>query len=473
MAGITSIGAYIPRYRLSLEEIAKFWHAKNAGGEKAVAGFDEDAATMAVAASLDCMTRNPEEADGLYLATTTAPYKEKQAAALIASAVDLKRESHTADFTNSLRSGSIAMRSAMDAIKSGSAKNVLVTASDCRLGATQGKFEQLLGDGAAAVTIGSERTIADLEGAFSFFNDFTDLWRKEGDVFIQSTEGRFAYAEGVLPAIQEAVSCVMKRCSATPKNFSKIVYYASDAREHADLAKRLGFERSQIQDPLFSQIGNTGTAASLLMLVAALEEAQPGDRILYVTYGDGCDAMVFRVTKNIAAMRARLSLKDKLAKKISIDYGKYLAWRDLLPVEFSTLPQRPNPSVTTRWRERRGISALYGVRCKKCGTPQLHPLGQAVRVCVACQAKDNFDPYRFSDKKGKLFSYSIDHLQPSKNPPGINGIVDFDGGGRLICELTDCEQGELQIGMAVEMTFRKMYQGQGIINYFWKAQPVA
>ena len=473
MAGITSIGAYIPRYRLSLEEMAKFWHTKNAGGEKAVAGFDEDCATMAVAASLDCLGRNPEEVDGLYFATTTAPYKEKQGAALIASAVDLKRESHTADFTNSLRSGSIAIRAAVDAVKSGSAKNILVVASDCRLGATQGKFEQLLGDGAAAVKIGSEGVIADLECTYSIFNDFSDLWRKEGDVFIQSAEGRFAYAEGVLPTMREAVSGVMRRCSATPKDFSKIVYYASDGREHANLAKQLGFEKSQVQDPMFSQIGNAGTAASILMLAAALEEARPGDRILYSAYGDGCDAMVFRVTENIADLRARLSLKSKLARKVNIDYGKYLAWRDLLPVEFSTLPQRPEPSVTTRWRERRGISALYGVQCNKCGTPQLHPLGQSVRVCVACQEKDNFNAYKFSDKKGKLYSYSVDHLQPSKNPPGINGVVDFDGGGRLICELTDCEQEMLQIGMAVEMTFRKMYQGHGIINYFWKAQPVA
>jgi hydroxymethylglutaryl-CoA synthase len=473
MAGITSIGAYVPRYRLSIEEITRFWRTKNAGGEKAVTGYDEDSITMAVAAALDCLGRNAKEADGLYFATTSAPYKEKQGAAVIASAIDLKKESATADYTNSLRAGSIALRAAADAVKNSSAKNILVIASDCRPGAPQGKFEQLLGDGAAAISIGTKDTIADIEDSYSFFCDFADLWRKAGDDFIQSAEGRFAYAEGYLPAMQEVVSGLMKRCSATPKDFSKIVYYAADTKEHADLAKKLGFEKSKIQDPLYSRIGNTGTAASFIMLVAALEEAQPGDRILYACYGDGCDALAFRVTNNIKNLRTGFSLKDGLAKTTNIDYGKYLSWRDLLPVEISTLPQRPEPSVTTRWRERRGISALYGVRCKKCGTPQLHPLGQNVRICVACQAKDNFDPYKFSDKKGKLFSYAIDQLQPGKNPPGLNGVVDFDGGGRLICELTDCEPDKLRIDMPVEMTFRKMYQGHGIINYFWKAQPLA
>jgi hydroxymethylglutaryl-CoA synthase len=473
MAGITSIGAYVPRYRLSLEEITGFWRVKSASGEKAVAGFDEDSITLAAAAALDCLSRNTADADGLYFATTTAPYKEKQGAAVVAGAIDLKRESRTADFTNSLRSGSMALIAALDAANNGSAKNLLVTASDCRTGAPQERLELLLGDGAAAVSVGSHRIIAEIEDCHSIYCDFTDIWRKEEDAFIQSAEGRFTFAEGYLPAMQEAISELMKRCSTAPRDFSKIVYYGLDAREHAALEKKMGFEKNQIQDPLFSQIGNTGTAASLLTLVSALEEAQPGERILFAGYGDGCDVLALRVTKEIAGIRTQASLKNRLAQKSRIDYGRYLSWRNLVPAETSTLPQRPEPSVPSRWRERRGISSLYGFRCKNCGTPQIHPLGQTVRICVSCQFKDNFEAYKFSDKKGKLFSYAIDQLQPSKNPPGLNGVVDFDGGGRLICELTDCDPDKAHIGMPVEMTFRKMYQGQGIINYFWKAKPLA
>ena len=112
------------------------------------------------------------------------------------------------------------------------------------------------------------------------------------------------------------------------------------------------------------------------------------------------------------------------------------------------------------------------VKCRKCGTAQIHPIGQTVRICIVCQSKDEFDDYKFSNKKGTLFTYSIDHLQPTKNPPGLNGVVDFDGGGRLICELTDCEPDRVKIGMPLEMTFRKLSQGKGIVNYFWKAKPV-
>jgi hydroxymethylglutaryl-CoA synthase len=472
MTGITSIGAYIPKYRLNLEEIAKFWHIKTAAGEKAVAGHDEDSITMAVAASLDCMNRNKAEVDGLFLATTTAPYREKQGAAIIASAVDLKKTSQTADFTDSLRAGTIAMKSAMTAVQCGSATNILVTASDCRRGAPKGKFEQLLGDGAAAVTVGSQNAIADIEDSYSLFSDFTDLWRTGKDDFVQSAEGRFIDTVGYLPTMQESISGLMKRCSADPGDFAKIVFYASDIRQHATLAGKIGFEKAQIQEPLFARIGNTGAAASLMMLVAALEEAQPGDRILFAGYGDGCDAFALRVTEAITRIRAKATVKNMPAKTTPIDYGQYLLWHDLISVEASSLPQRAEPSLISRWRERKNISALYGVRCRDCGTPQLHPIGQAIRICATCQSKDNFEEYKFSDKKGKLFSYAIDQLQPTLNPPGLSGVVDFDGGGRLICELTDYDLDEAAIGMPVEMTFRKMYQGRGMVNYFWKAKPV-
>jgi 3-hydroxy-3-methylglutaryl CoA synthase len=459
-------------YRLHREEIGRFWRTKGIGGEKAVAGYDEDTVTMSVAAAQDCMGRNDKKIRGLYFASTTAPYKEKQSAAIIASAMDLDRMCVTADFSNSLRAGTTALKSALDAVKSGSAEQVLVTVSDYRTGAPKGRFEQLLGDGAAALAIGSSEVIADIEGIYSIFTEFTDVWRTDANSFLRSGEGRFIDDVGYLPTMEETISKLMKTYSLSPEDFSKIVFSASDHRQHADLAKKLGFEASQVQDPLFSLIGNTGTAGALIMLIGALEEANPGDRILLVNYGDGSDAFILRATQAIGGIQTKPMMKDRLARKRSIDYGTYLSWRDLVPFEVSNLPERGEPSLASRWRERRVIASLSGVKCRKCGTPQIHPIGQTVRVCVACQSKDEFDDYKFSDKKGTLFTYSIDHLQPTKNPPGLNGVVDFDGGGRLICELTDCDLDQVKIGMPVEMTFRKLSQGKGIVNYFWKAKPV-
>ena len=353
MVGITSIGAYLPVYRLNRDEIARMWAGRSTGGAKAVAGYDEDTVTMAVAATLACLARGGGKADGLSLATTTAPYKEKQSAAIVATAADLADECHTADFTGSLRASTIALKSAIDAVKAGSTRNVIVTAADCRLGAAGGALEQALGDGAASLMIGSEKVIAEVEGSYSIFNDFTDLWRTEEDTFVRSTERRFIDEAGYLPTVQSAISGLMNKYGLTPADFSKVVYHASDARQHAGLARRMKFDKAQVQDPLYNDIGNTGTAAALMMLAAAIEKARAGDRILLAGYGDGCDAFILRVTDEIKRIQKRSVISDKLAGKIAISYGQYATWRNLVPAEASTLPERPPLSLPGRWRDPR------------------------------------------------------------------------------------------------------------------------
>jgi hydroxymethylglutaryl-CoA synthase len=472
MSGITSIGAYVPIYRLNCDEISKMWGGRSGAGSKAVAGYDEDTLTMAVAAVQDCLRRRPDEIGGLSLATTTAPYLEKQSAAAVASAVDLPRTVNTADYTDSLRAATSALKSAFDAVNSGSTASVLVVASDCRLGATNGGLEQLLGDGAAALMVGSQDVLAELESSYSIFSDFTDFWRTSQDTYIRSAEGRFIEDNGYLPVMQEVVRGLLAKSHLTPKDISRLVCYAPDARLQAGLARRLGFDKSQVQDTLYSQIGNTGSASPFLMLIAALAQARPADRILFASYGDGSDAFIFRVTEAMGQVRNPARFLEGPGKT-AIGYGKYLTWKGLVPMEISTLPERSPMSLSTRWRERKGISALYGVRCKKCGTVQISPIGQAIRICANCQVEDQLEDYKLSDKKGKLFTFATDQLQATLNPPGVNGVVDFDGGGRLICELTDYELDKVKVDMPVEMTFRKMYTSRGIHNYFWKAKPAA
>jgi hydroxymethylglutaryl-CoA synthase len=472
MAGITSIGAYIPIYRMNREEIGKVWGGRGGGGAKAVAGYDEDTVTMAVAAAIDCLNRGGADADGLLLATTSAPYREKMSAAMVATAADLKEESQAADFTDSLRAGTAALKAGYDAVKAGSAKSVMVVAADTRLGAAKSALEQTLGDGAAALTIGTEKVIAEIENSYSLFNDFTDIWRTDEDKFPRSAEGRFIDEVGYLPMMQSVIDGLLKKSKLKISDFASIVYYASDARQHAALAKRLKLDKAQVQDPLYNDIGNAGVAAALLMLAAALEKVKANDRILFVGYGDGADAFILRATEEIKKFQKTPLISHQLAGKINITYGQYLTWRGLVPIEASTLPERSAISLQSRWRERKTIMALIGVRCKKCGTPQMNQLGQTVRVCVNCQTKDQFEPYKFSDKKAKLFTYSVDQLMPTLNPPGVNGVVDFEGGGRLIVEFTDCDINKMKVDMPMEMTFRKMFTSRGIHNYFWKAKPV-
>lgn len=472
MAGITSISAYIPNYRLPRERIARMWGTRSIGGAKAVAGYDEDAVTMAVAAARQCLADGALNPGGLYFASTTAPYREKQSAAIIAGALRMDRKAATADFAHSLKAGTTAIKTALDAVKAGSADNVLVAAADCRLGVPKGAFEQLFGDAAVCLCIGADDGIAEVEAVCCSYSEFTGIWRTAGDRFVKSGETRFIDEAGYQPAMLATIGDLMKTLSLQPEDFSKIVFSAADARAHARLAGKLGFKPDQVQDPLFAQIGHTGTAGPLLMLAAALEEARPGDRILLANYGDGVDAMVLRVADAVTKVQSANRLAERLAKGRTIDYGTFLSWRDLLQLEAPALPPRGEPSLAARWRERHIIATLSGVKCRRCGLPQIHTIGQNIRICVGCQSKDDFETYCFSDKKASLFTYAIDQLQPTKNPPGLNGAVDFEGGGRLLCELTDYDLDKVEVGMPLEMTFRKLSQGDGIVNYFWKARPV-
>ena len=272
--------------------------------------------------------------------------------------------------------------------------------------------------------------------------------------------------------VQEEGHLYVEKRLKTKNKFIKEVYFYQSLSGWKHIPKILGFDASRVQPPFFGEIGHMGTAGIFVMLASALEGAKSGDRILLANYGDGVDVFILKVTDAISDSPFKISLKEQLEKKRTINYGTYLDWRDQIPLDRASLPPRDPLSLATRWRERKIISTLTGVKCRSCGTPQIHIIGQNIRICVNCQAKDNFDEYKFSDKKATLFTYAIDNLQPTKNPPGVNGAVDFEGGGRLLCELTDYDVDKVKIGMPLEMTFRKLTMDDDVINYFWKAKPI-
>jgi len=471
MVGITSFGAYVPLYRIARAEIAKAWGVAPQGpGERSVANYDEDSLTMAVAAALDCLQGyDRKKIDGLYLATTTSPYAEKMNSTIAAAALDFNRDIRTQDFGNSLRAGTGALLAACDAIKAGSRKNILVAAADMRQAATQGDLEQLLGDGAAALIVGDSDVIATIDDSYSISDEIMDIWRPSSEPFIRSWEERFGIDEGYNKVVPEAISTLLKRNNLTPQDIAKAVFYGPNDRRHKAMGRMLKLKPEQIQDSLITSIGNTGTALPLMMLVGALEEAKPGQKILLVGYGNGCDAILLTVTDNITKLASRRGLKGHLASKKNLpSYQKYLTWRGLVPIQPVARPDREPTSVVGVWRERMQNIALYGSRCKSCGTQQ-YPIQ---RVCVKCHKKDDYELVRLSDNKATIFTFTADNLAASVDPPAIVGVVNFEGGGRAAFDMTDRDPKEVKVGMEVEFTFRKLYFERGIHNYYWKIRPV-
>ncbi|MFO8010532.1 MAG: OB-fold domain-containing protein [Dehalococcoidia bacterium] len=480
MAGIISYGAYIPWHRMERQQCVNAWGGFGIPGEKAVAYFDEDSATMAVEAARDCLGDLDSRAiDGLFFATTTSPYKEKQCAAIMAIALDMRRDVRTIDVNTSLRAGASAFGMALDSIDSGSASSVMVTSADMRTAAPAGMTEQGLGDGAGAVLLGKDNIIAEIKGSYSITDELAGAWRAANDDYLRTWEDRMILDEGYSKVIPEALTGIMKKYGLEPKDFTKVVFDSPvDGRRHSKAAVAAGFDPSQVQDPftLFLNVGITGCAQPLMMLASALEEAKPGDRILFAGSGDGVDAFILEVTENIETLPPRRGIKGHLAsKKIMEKYNSYLIWRNIVPQEEARRPTKTPARLSAIWRERYQQLGMWGIKCRQCGTPQYDDGAAAttpVRVCGVCGAKDDFDDYNFSRKRARIFSYTHDNLAPVADPPASVVLVDFDGGGRAFFDLTDRDPGEVQVGSEVEMTFRRMQINRGLSIYHWKARPV-
>lgn len=469
MIGITSYGAYVPIYRLSRSELARAWGGGIASGERSVANWDEDSVTMAVEAIRDCLKGiDRKSVDALYFATTTAPFNENQCSTILSTATNMRRDVFTGDFTTSLRSGTIALKAAIDAVKAGSAKRALVVASDSRLGEPKSEYERLFGDGAAALMIGDSDVIASIEGIYSHSDEIYDNWRTVKDEMVKMWEDRFVLSRGYELNMKEAILGISKRYGIQPKDFTKVVYYAPDERRHREIATTLRLDKNQIQDPMFDRLGNTGCAFAPMMLVAALEEAKPGDKILFANYGNGADAFILRVTENIEKCRNHKGVKGYLASKMPLpNYETYIRFRELMPVEMQRRPMVVSSAVQL-WRGRYWILGANASRCRRCGKHQFPPQ----RVCLRCQSKDDFDLVDISDWKGELFTFAKDNLALCPDPPVVLSIADFENKVRFYSRMTDRDPDKVEVGMPLELTFRKMHEGGGFPNYFWKPRPV-
>src|SRR5882724_1651705 len=472
MVGITSFGAYIPFYRLAHKEIARAWGGRAGEGERAVANVDEDSITMAVEAIRDLLANGEgREVDGLMFATTTSPYAEKQASALIATATDLRHDVRTADYTSSLRSATTATLAAIDSIKAGSASNVIIAAADTRLAPPKSTNERAFGDAASAIAVGRDKMIADLIASHSTVDEMTDVWRRDDDRFVSGWEERFSNTQGYQRVVRQTVSELFERNAIGPSEISKAIFYAPDPGTLAGTARSLELKAEQIPDHLFSTVGNTGTAMPLLVLASALEDAHEGEKLLVVGYGSGCDALLFEVTdeiENAKSLVGRRGVKRHLTSRASLEsYERYAKFRELIETD-AARRQAPSASAAIVWRKRDDIYRLRGYRCLNCGKIQ-YP---HQRVCISCQSKDNFESVRLADKKATLFTFTLDFLNADPDPPTVMSIVDFEGGGRAYLQMTDRNPADIKIDQSVEMTFRRLYEAEGFVNYYWKCKPM-
>ena len=202
-------------------------------------------------------------------------------------------------------------------------------------------------------------------------------------------------------------------------------------------------------------------------------EVEPGDKIIMASFGQGSDALLFEVTDAIESLSPRNGTKGALANRKAVNnYQKYLKFRDLLTTEMGIRAEAPTQTaLTVLYRNNKMLMGLVGGKCTKCGTPQF----PKSPICVNpdCNAFHSQEDHEFADATGHIKAFTSDLLSVSVAPPNCYGMVQFEGGGRLMADFTDCEAAELSVGQPVVMTMRKRYEDRdrGFHGYFWKAIP--
>jgi 3-hydroxy-3-methylglutaryl CoA synthase/uncharacterized OB-fold protein len=466
MTGIISYGAYIPYWRLQRSTLASALGSGGAKGARAVASFDEDTTSMGVEASRIALRGVSEKysPQSLWFATAEPGYLDKTNANAIHAALSLDSSVNAFDCLGSVRSGIAAVHAAASG-------NSIAVLSDIRTGLPGGSDESMGGDGAASFCFGSENVIAELLGTGTATSEFVDRWRTPGDQASKQWEERFgeyAYA----PLVEVAFNEALKKANLTAADVSHSIFSGLHTRAVKAAPKSCGINLDTLRDDFAATLGNSGTAHWGVMLANVLDTAQPNEVIAIVVLADGVNVILLRTTEALSAHQKQqdpsLTVQAQIAAgRNDLSYAQFLTWRGFLHREPPRRPEPDRPAGPPSLRTAAWKYGLYGSRDES-GFIYLPP----ARVSLQSGSIDKMEMVRMADIRATIATYTVDHLAFSMSPPVVAAVIDFDGGGRFQCELTDVDPASVKIGDRVEMSFRKLYTQDGIHNYFWKAKPV-
>lgn len=473
MSFVSSIGTYLPRLRLSRASMAAAtgW-LSGAGvgkGSRTLAFWDEDSLTMAVAAARDCLAHHHHSGTGLNaltFATTSPIFNAPQTGALLHAALRLDPSCIVQDHGGTPRATLTALHAALE-----SGKPALIAGADLAVEPTGSAAEQRLGDGGAAILVGIGEPLLNYRGGVSISSPFVDRYRATGDHAPVNWEERWVREEGLLGHVPAAIAEALKHAKLTASDIQHLVLPSPVAGGAKAVADKAGLSEAQIAADLIAECGDTGAAHALMMLAATLSAVKPGERILLAQFGQGATVLIFEATAAITHFRA--SLPHQMAHGIpETAYLKLPVFRGQLDWERGLRGRAGvNEALTTAYRRADALLGFVGGRCRETGAVQfpLSRLGVAEGLHL-----DTQEPWPLADRLGTVITTTADRLAFSRSPPNCYGLVDFDGGGRLMMDFTDPDAEALAIGALVSFVFRvkDIDEATGWRRYFWKAVSV-
>ena len=341
MIGIVGYGAYVPRYRIKVEEIAKVWGADAPSykkglmlREKSVPGPDQDTITIAVEAARNALKRagiDPVKIGAVYVGSESHPYAVKSSGTAVAEVIGAIPDCHCADLEFACKAGSEGMFIAYSHVKSGEVEYALGIGADTSQGAPGDALEYSTAAGGAAYIMGKENVVATLDYQYSFMTDTPDFWRREY-MHYPRHGGRFTGDMAYFKHVAGGVNGILKKSGMKQEDFQYVVFHQPNGKFPMRMGKRLGYTKEQMETGLLvPTLGNTYSGATPIGLSAILDEAKPGDKILFCSFGSGAgsDAFIFTATDNLPAVQGKAKkTRDYLdTNPVYLEYGSYIKFR--------------------------------------------------------------------------------------------------------------------------------------------------
>ncbi|MCL5677689.1 MAG: hydroxymethylglutaryl-CoA synthase [Candidatus Thermoplasmatota archaeon] len=340
-AGIVSYGAYVPRFRILPEEIARIWGENGDAVKKGLMIYsksvpypDEDVITISVEAARNALARcsvDPEEIGAVYVGSESHPYAVKPSGTIVAEAIGASHFITVADYEFACKAGTAAMQTSMGLVISRMVKYSLAIGADTSQGAPGDALEYSASAGGAAYIIGMDNIIASINRTFSFTSDTPDFWRREGQAY-PSHGGRFTGEPAYFRHVSTCAKELMKLQGTTADDYDYAVFHQPNGKFPTRVAQMLGFEKKQFETGLMTPyIGNTYSASMMIGLAAILDIAKPGDRIFGVAFGSGAGSDGFDITVTDAMNDFRRdnapTVKQLVENSETLDYGTYAKFK--------------------------------------------------------------------------------------------------------------------------------------------------
>ena len=459
---ISAIGGYLPLLRLDRKAAAKALGFAGLGGRgagyRAVAGWDEDPVTMAVEA-----TRSLHPAKRLVFASTSAPFYDRLHATLAASALHFPVSTRTVDVSGSRRCATSAL---LDALLG--SETSIVAAAEKRPVQAGSAIHAGWGDGAAAVAVAGEGG-ARLIGHATRNHDLLDVYSSRDRPTPYAAEERFM-KEAAAELISATVAEACRSADISPDRIKRVAAHEALAGTWSTVARRLGIVAPNASETVERRAGDIGAAHGIYSLAVALADADPGDVVLLVGFGSGCDALLFVVDGPVPGAAESVAMLDE--GLVLLDYVRFLSLTGTLELDFgvrSEFEQKAQASVIER--HGRDTIAFLGGR-DSAGNVQFPK--SSIPVRPGATGPEPMSDVRLADMPASLISVTADRLNYTPDPPFWFGLVQFEGGARVLMELTDADEKGFAVGDQLRMRMRiKSYdRRRGMRTYFWKAAPM-